>query len=248
MRWNFNASSSFQPGRLLSAFFIALTLFMLAFSLNLILRNAGSTAKARRMLRDGDITGLNAAITANPKILLARDPTHQATLLHIAVDADKFAGVALLLRLGSDIDARDKYRMTPLHKAAIFNRLKIAELLIENGADLNALAPKYGHIFVSPLHLAAEAGAADMIDLLAEYGCNMNPQRSAGPVNPSPLHLAAAKGRYAGAKALLDHGADPWLKDRNGRTANDWANEMQHAEVAHLLQHAMSLSNPVSPP
>lgn len=220
------------------AFGVALALFALVTGINLLLKNCGSAASARKLVRQGNAQALNAALGANPALLAIRDSAQQATLLHLAVDLNQYEIAVNLLRSGADPNARDKYGMTPLHKAAIFNRVNIAGLLIDNNADLNALAPKYGYIFVAPVHLAAEAGAADMIDLLAESGADMNPQPSNAPINPSPLHLAAAKGRYAAVKALLDNCADPAAKDRNGRTPEAWAKEMNQPEVAKLLEHA----------
>lgn len=239
MRWNLNAPSPSRPGRFWLAFLIAFSAFAVAFGIAFAFRNCGSSADARRLVRRGDVKALEAALMANPGVLTSGDPSHQASLLHIAVDANKIEAAKLLLRYGADVNLRDKYGMTALHKAAIFNRLEIARLLADSGADLNVLAPKYGQILVSPLHLAAEAGYADMIDVLGDCGADMNPQPPNGPVNPSPMHLAAAKGNYAAAKALLDNGAEPDPKDRNGRTPADWAEEMGQPEVAKLLQNAV---------
>jgi ankyrin repeat protein len=241
MRWNLDAPVPARPGRMWLAIGLALGIFGFVFGVAMLFRHCGSEADARRLVRRGDVTGLIAALNANPALLSARDPTHRSTLLHLAVDVNQWDVATILLERGAEVDARDKYSMTPLHKAAIFNRVNLAKLLIEEHADLDVLAPKYGYILVSPLHLAAEVGAADMVDLLAESGANMNPQPASGPVNPSPLHLAAAKGQYAAAKALLDHGADPAARDRNGRTPEDWANEMQQPELAKLLQHAIQV-------
>ncbi len=56
----------------------------------------------------------------------------------------------LLLRVGCDINARDRYRNTPLHYAIINNRLDVAEFLILKGADVDARNNKGK----TPLHLS----------------------------------------------------------------------------------------------
>jgi ankyrin repeat protein len=42
------------------------------------------------------------------------------------------------LAAGTDVDAKDKYRRTPLLRAAWGGHKEIAELLIAKGADVNA--------------------------------------------------------------------------------------------------------------
>jgi ankyrin repeat protein len=49
------------------------------------------------------------------------------------------------------------------------------------------------------------------------------------------LHYAACYGRPAIAKRLLEGGADPTLRDIDGRTAIDWAREQGKSEVVALL-------------
>jgi len=56
---------------------------------------------------------------------------------------------------------------------------------------------------------------------------------------PKPLFLAARRGNEAIVKLLLDHGADPALKDLAGKTAADYAREEGHDAVAFLLKTPM---------
>jgi ankyrin repeat protein len=49
------------------------------------------------------------------------------------------------------------------------------------------------------------------------------------------LHWAASKGHLAIAKRLLEGGADPTLRTKDGKTAIDWAREQGKSEVVALL-------------
>ncbi|KOO33211.1 hypothetical protein Ctob_016545, partial [Chrysochromulina tobinii] len=49
------------------------------------------------------------------------------------------------------------------------------------------------------------------------------------------LHGAAAWGHLAIAKRLLEGGADPTLRDKDGKTALDWARQYGKSEVVALL-------------
>ena len=61
---------------------------------------------------------------------------------------------------GTDLNAKNKYGRTPLHRAAEFGHKEIAELLIAKGADVNAKS-KFGR---APLHIAAIAGHNEIVE------------------------------------------------------------------------------------
>ena len=49
------------------------------------------------------------------------------------------------------------------------------------------------------------------------------------------MHWAALNGHLATAKRLLEGGADPTLRDKNGTTALDWARERGKSDLVALL-------------
>ncbi len=67
---------------------------------------------------------------------------------------------------------------------------------------------------MTPLHLAAEAGATEAVSLLIRSGANVN---AADFQNRIPLHLAAYDGNAEAVKLLLENGADPALRDMRDR-------------------------------
>lgn len=86
---------------------------------------------------------------------------------------------------GADINAENSYDLygdrsteTPLHLAACYGKTKLAELLLEHGADVNSLKTCNGVYTATPLHWAACRGHTDTVRLLIRHGANVNAQNS----------------------------------------------------------------------
>ena len=136
-----------------------------------------------------------------------------------------------------NINCRDNQgrNSTPLHLAAGYNNVEVAEFLLENGADVNA-QDKGGLI---PLHNASSYGHVDIAALLIKFNTCVNAVDRWGF---TPLHEAAQKGRTQLCALLLAHGADPSMKNQEGQTPLDLATA---DDVRALIQDAMP---PVSQP
>ena len=84
------------------------------------------------------------------------------------------------------------------------------------------------------LNWAAAFGTQEMVEFLCQKGADVNKgQRS------SSLHYAACFGRPQIAQVLLRFGANPDLRDEDGKTPLDKAREGNnegHREVANILQ------------
>ena len=98
-----------------------------------------TTAKApdisiHKAVEEGNIEAvkkfLAAGIDVNAKAFITG-----STPLHIAATKEV---VELLIAKGADVNAKDKYDMTPLHPAAGRGHKEVVELLIAKGADVNA--------------------------------------------------------------------------------------------------------------
>uniref|UniRef100_A0A8C1GGF7 Poly [ADP-ribose] polymerase n=1 Tax=Cyprinus carpio TaxID=7962 RepID=A0A8C1GGF7_CYPCA len=103
---------------------------------------------------------------------------------------------------------------TPLHLAAGYNNLEVAEYLLQHGAEVNA-QDKGGLI---PLHNAASYGHVDVAALLIKYNACVN---ATDKWAFTPLHEAAQKGRTQLCALLLAHGADPTLRNQEGQSPLD---------------------------
>lgn len=113
-------------------------------------------------------------------------------------------------------------------------RSKDTEALIEaiesGGIDVNCM----DDVGQTLLNWASAFGTLEMVEFLCDKGADVNKgQRS------SSLHYAACFGRPGIAKVLLKHGANPDLRDEDGKTPLDKARERPdegHREVASILQ------------
>ncbi|XP_058814286.1 E3 ubiquitin-protein ligase Ufd4 isoform X3 [Topomyia yanbarensis] len=113
-------------------------------------------------------------------------------------------------------------------------RSKDTEALIEaiesGGIDVNCM----DDVGQTLLNWASAFGTLEMVEFLCDKGADVNKgQRS------SSLHYAACFGRPGIAKVLLKHGANPDLRDEDGKTPLDKARERPdegHREVATILQ------------
>lgn len=119
------------------------------------------------------------------------------------LDAAKKGNLARVMKLVTpeNINCRDTKgrNSTPLHLAAGYNNLEVAQFLLENGAAVN-IADKGGLI---PLHNSASYGHLDMAALLIKYNTEVDATDRWGF---TPLHEASQKGRTQLCALLLAHG------------------------------------------
>ncbi|XP_009793548.1 ADP-ribosylation factor GTPase-activating protein AGD3 isoform X1 [Nicotiana tabacum] len=86
----------------------------------------------------------------------------------------------------------------------------------------------------SILHLACETADLGMLELLMQYGANINASDSSGQ---TPLHWCVIRGKAAFAKLLLARGADPHALNGESKTPYDLAldSNFNDSEVLSLL-------------
>jgi hypothetical protein len=146
-----------------------------------------------------------------------------------ALDAGDYRRANLLLRLRPDL-ARDGHLAWRLYWAASQGDITTAEFLLEHRANPNGTDRE------CPLSEAAQMGDVAMVDLLLEHGAN--PDGNGTDATNTPLNaitLVQGPARLAVAQSLLDHGADPNLKGRNGWTLLYWAALQDDAKLCQVL-------------
>jgi len=108
------------------------------------------------------------------------------------------------------------YGGTPLHIAVLSNQEEVVEVLLDNGADIEAkAADSYGG---TALHWAASAGNVDMVQLLVEAAADVN---AADTTGATPLDGALLWERDV-RRAEKDQIADFLLQNGGNSTIDIW--------------------------
>jgi len=195
-----------------------------------------------------DLDAVRAYIAAHPEFVSAPEP------LFACAEYNRRESAQLLLDLGTspDIESRDGERA--LHQAAYKDSVDVAELLIARGADVDPIGRPYGN---TPLGGAMHCQARRLIDLLSRYSQSAwevgyagnvdrlrevlreKPERARGYDGETLLMYLPPDDEATAIKVallLLEHGADPAIKDPQGMTAADRAERNAMFEVAKLLR------------
>ena len=108
---------------------------------------------------------------------------------------------------------------TPLHLACFAGGAEATRLLVERGADREALSTA-SFAKVRPLGTAAFARDHESARVLLEAGVDPN---GSSEGDFTPLHTAAQNGDTELVRLLLEHGADAGATASDGRTPRDLA-------------------------
>jgi uncharacterized protein len=120
---------------------------------------------------------------------------------------------------------------TPLHLASYFGNDTMARLLLENGADPNAVSRNA--MALRPLHSASAARNFGIVAMLLKRGADVNARQHGGW---TALHSAASHGDLPLVELLIENGADPGLASDDGKTSIDMALDRGHTAVPVLLR------------
>ena len=115
-------------------------------------------------------------------VLVGCGPPPPDISIHDAAGEGNIEAVKQHIAAGTDVDAKTRGE-TPLLWAARFGQSQVAELLIAEGADVNAK----NVVGQTPLHWAAMAGHKEIIELLIAAGADVNAKTNDGQ---TPLDLA----------------------------------------------------------
>lgn len=136
--------------------------------------------------------------------------------------------------------AGGRWRITPLHAAALGGNRAAVAFLLARGVPVDA----ENHNDHTALALCVEYPAAEirtaMAQLLLARGADANAR--GGHHGGTVLHRAVIRGDAALARALLEHGADPNRQDWSGKTPLHHAVAKNRHLVALLLAHAPNLA------
>jgi cytochrome c len=164
--------------------------------------------------------------------------TSQAAAIHDAAKKGDVAAISAALDAGADVNESDGLA-APLHYAVNRQHLDAAKLLIERGANVNAVSKLGG----APLMAAVTKGRVEFITLLLAH--NADPNATAG--KQAPLHVAIKKGCLDCVTALVEAGADvnALTTDPVPRTPIHLARFHEHSEISdYLMAHGVVLPKP----
>ena len=207
------------------------------------------------LIAAGDEDGVRDLLDRRPELAGTRNEEHRSPVLHAlytgrdelvqvlldtnpALDVFDAAAVgrtrgleALLAGDRELTHARASDGFTALHLAAFFGEEDTARLLLEHGADANAVA-RNAELEVAPLHSAAAGGNSKLVALLLEHGADPKACQRGGF---TALHAAAQNGDRESVEALLERGADRAARTDEGKTAAALAATAGHDDLGELL-------------
>jgi len=139
-----------------------------------------------------------------------RTPLHltRAEDLGVSFDDIYFDVVRYLLEHGIEVDAQAKTKhSTPLHLASYWGGIKVAQLLLDYGADINVRNESCR----TPLHEAlTDLGNSspdyfvDAVRFLLDHGADVGAEDND---HVTPLHVISEDGNVKAVRLLLEHGA-----------------------------------------
>lgn len=132
--------------------------------------------------------------------------------IHVAASAGSVPMITLLHKHRTDMKIQNEHGETPLHLACRSSSSEAVKLLLDLGADIDALDGSGA----SPLFRAAYEGQKDNVAVLLSWSPSpdLNIQRAQDEDGWTALHAAYDNPEIT--RMLLEAGADPTIKSNNG--------------------------------
>ena len=134
-------------------------------------------------------------------------------LLHSAAQGGDVSIIEMVLSLGIDVNSKDSLDTTPLMVAAAKGKKQAVDFLLTKGADPSLRTLKGRNL----LHAAVEGGDVSIVETVLSLGI---PVDSIDKGGLTPLMIAVSdlsNNKLEALEFLLSNGADPLLKNENGR-------------------------------
>ncbi|MGB6243870.1 ankyrin repeat domain-containing protein, partial [Gordonia sp. (in: high G+C Gram-positive bacteria)] len=140
----------------------------------------------------------------------------------------------VLIDAGADVNAKDDMQDSAYLYAGAEGYDEILEMTLQHGADLRSVN-RFGGTALIP---AAEHGSVTTVRRLIEAGVDVDhvntPRWTA---MQEAVVYGDGSGRYQDTvRALLDAGADPNIRDANGRTVEDNARRLGQGAIVEILR------------
>lgn len=150
------------------------------------------------------------------------------TSLMAAVDNENVDIVKLIIdRPEADVNFCSGIGMTPLHTATLKNNFCIVKLLLNRGANINAVWVK-----LTPPTIANDLGFREILRLFIEHGADPN---NCSAYLESPLHNAAKHGDFEFVKYLVDKSANVNAQNKGQFTPLHYSVRLNNFEITEFL-------------
>lgn len=152
-------------------------------------------------------------VTSDSLIIHKGPSTDDLTDIFQAIMENNYTLVKSIIQKDrSETNHRNNDNNYPLHIAAKYGHLKICELLVQSGADIN----QKGYSFLTPIHYAADFDFPEVLNYFINKGANIEAKSGWGD---TPLHKASEQGNAECVRLLLAAGVNPNAKNLKGETA-----------------------------
>lgn len=148
-------------------------------------------------------------------------------------DLDKLK--ASIIR-GANVNVKDYFDKTALHRAVMFGYLDIVRILVDEGADVNVR----DFLKKSPLEVAFMYGFMGIVRILVDKGADVNVKDY---FKKTPLHRAVINDYLDIVRILVEKGADVNSKDVQGKTPLHHAASNGNVEIASYLIEQNAILN-----
>ncbi|PVZ82609.1 hypothetical protein C9426_29210 [Serratia sp. S1B] len=180
----------------------------------------------------GDIDTLKKCIRENVDINCTN--RQGRTAITLASLNKHYDCVELLISLGVDIDKQDQTCFNPFLLSCLNNDLTLLRLVLPAKPDLDRLT-RFGGVGITP---ASEKGHVEIVrELLTRTDINLNHTNFVGwtPLLEAIVLNDGGPKQQEIVKLLLEHGANPHMTDKYGKSPLTLAKEKGYHEIAELL-------------
>ena len=153
-----------------------------------------------------------------------------------AAKANNAARVAELIGRGGNVNAKDAIQDSAFLYAGAEGFNEVLQLTVTAGADVASIN-RYGGTALIP---ASEHGHVETVRILIAAGVPVNHVNNFGwtAVQEAILLNNGGPSQHEVVRLLLAAGGDPYIRDRQGRTALENAERLGFVEIANLIRAA----------
>lgn len=164
----------------------------------------------------------------------------EETTIPSVIRATKQSDNNLLLQLiekdSQSVLAQDALGRSAVVYAAQFSCLDTLQILLEQGADVNAAANDGS----TAVHRVCHNGNHEALQILIQYNADLAIQDVCGR---APIHWACTTKSRDCLQILVDRGVDVGVRDVDGLSPSMWACRLDHIEHFDVLSSMLSMQN-----